>query len=180
MYPVIVTILFLIMSARRTRGMFSINPFLTISLLLVFFLGILEQFKFELFYINIVVEGLILFLLVTTIYIIRRKGQIFRTPSLNIFTLFTLVLIISVINNSSDLYQSYLYYRFFLTPFLLMLVIVNIPLSEIKIGKLVEFIEYLFVFQLIATIVKLLILGYPEHPVGTIIVQEVGLQRIFL
>jgi hypothetical protein len=174
MYPVIITILFLVLSVQKLRRMLSVNIFLTAVLLLAFFIGIIEQFNIEMFYINLLTEGLIFFLLIDTYIACSNKKLGFNVPGLKIFLIFTFALIISMFINSSNLYQSYLYYRFFLTPYLLMLIIVNIPLAERSLRKIVDFIQYLFIFQLIATIVKLVILGTPEHPVGTIIVAGGG------
>ena len=174
MYPVIVTILFLFLSFSRIRKARSANSLITIVLLLVFFLGIIDQFNIKQFYANILIESLIMFLLVKTMISVSNKRKKFNLPGIRIFIIFSVILFISVLISSSNLYQSYLYYRFFLTPYLFMLIMVNIELPEYGIRKIIDFIQYLFIFQLIATVVKLLILGTPEQPVGTIIVAGGG------
>jgi hypothetical protein len=143
-------------------------------ILLVFFVGIIEQFNIKLFYVNILIEGLILILLIRTLLAVSARRREFKLPGFRIFFIFSVVVIISALVNGSNMYQSYLYYRFFLTPYLFMLIMVNIELSEYGIRKIIEFFQFLFIFQLIATVVKLLVLGTPEHPVGTIIVAGGG------
>lgn len=174
MYPVVVTILFLFLSFSKIKKMLSINSLLTGALLLVFFIGIIEQFRINLYYINILIEVLIMILLVKTIISVLNKRKKFNIPGIRIFMAFSIVVFISALINSSNLYQSYLYYRFFLTPYLFMLIIVNIELSEYGIRKIIDFFQYLFFFQIIATVAKLFILGTLEHPVGTIIVAGGG------
>jgi hypothetical protein len=174
MYPVIVTILFLFLSFSRIRKVRSVNSLITGVLLLVFFLGIIEKFNITLYYVNVLIEGLIMILFFKTLISVSNKRKKFNLPGIRIFIIFSVVLFISVLISSSNLYQSYLYYRFFLTPYLFMLIMVNIELPEYGIRRIIDFIQYLFVFQLIATVVKLIVLGTPEQPVGTIIVAGGG------
>ncbi len=174
LYPVIIIIAFLTFGLQKARSMYLASSVLTIILLLVFFNGIIDLLHFPSFYINLLTEVLVLFLLVYTYSIGNRRAKSFHLPGIRIFFMFSIILIISVYINESNLYQSYLYYRFFLTPFLFMLIIVNMNLTDVKIFKLVAFVEFLFVFQLIATIIKLVILGRPENPVGTIIIAGGG------
>jgi len=174
LYPILVVISFVALGLQKIRRLFLTNSILTIIILLVFFIGILNLLHVTTFYINLLIEGLVLVLLLNTNSSVNKIGKPFRIPGGRIFGLFTLIIFISVLINKSDLYQSYLYFRFFLTPFLFMLIIVNINLSEQKQLKLIEFIEYLFVFQIIATVFKLFIIGRLEHPIGTIIIAGGG------
>ena len=174
MYPVLVTILFLFLSYSKIRKARSVSSLITLVILLVFFIGIIEQFNIKLFYVNILIEGLVLILLVRTVISVSGSRKEFKLPGIRIFFIFSLVVIISALVTASNIYQSYLYYRFFLTPYLFMLIMVNIRLPEYGIRKIIDFFQFLFVFQLVATVVKLLVLGTPEHPVGTIIVAGGG------
>lgn len=159
---------------QKLRSILSVNIILALIIILAFFIGIIEQFNIKLYYINVLTESLILFLLIDTYITCSNNKLGFHVPGFKIFLIFTFAILISMLVNSSNLYQSYLFYRFFLTPYLLMLIIVNIPLTDRKQRKIVDFIQYLYIFQLIATVVKLLIMGTPEHPVGTIIVAGGG------
>lgn len=174
LYPVVIVFAFLFFGFGKIRNMFNSNFTITIILILVFFNGIIDMFRIPPFYVNLLIESLVFLLLIYTISITNKETRNFQVPGIRIFGIFSIVLLISVYINDSDLYISYLYYRFFLTPYLVMLIIVNIKMSEKDVFKLISFIEYLFVFQLIATVIKLVLLGRPEHPVGTIIVAGGG------
>lgn len=174
MYPILVTIVFVLLSYSRLNRIRAVSFLITTILLLVFFIGIIEQFNVTLFYVNIMIEGLIMFLLLRTILSVSSRRRDFKLPGIRIFMAFSVVVFLSALINKSDFYQSYLYYRFFLTPYLFMLIMVNMELSEISVRKVIDFFQYLFVFQLVATVIKLGVLGTPEHPVGTIIVAGGG------
>jgi hypothetical protein len=172
LYPITVLLTFLTLGFRRLRAMLKANTLITTIILIVFFLGILELLNLPQFLINIIIEALVVIFFSISFY--KSRNRKFRTPGMIMFLMFTSVVIVSVILNSSDKYQSYLYYRFFLSPFLFMLAVVNMRVKEAKAVRIVELMEYLFIFQIVATFIKLLILGIPEHPVGTIIVAGGG------
>lgn len=174
LYPIVVVFVFLLLGLEKVRNLFFANSILTVIILMVFFVGIADMFKLPSFIYNMILEALVLGLLIFTDSSANRRGRSFRVPGGRIFLLFTLIVFLSIYINKSDLFQSYLYYRFFLTPYLFMLIILNINISEEKILKLISFFEFIFLFQLIATVIKLLLLGRPEHPVGTIIITGGG------
>lgn len=174
MYPIIVTIIFLLLGYRQIRVMLSVNLWISLVLLLVFFLGIFEQLNINQFFINILIEGLVLILLVNTLISSSNRRKKFNLPGIRIFSAFSIVLFISAIINSSNIYQTYLFYRFFLTPYLFMLAVLNMDLNENAQIKIIDFFQFLFLFQIVATIVKLFIIGIFEQPVGTIIVAGGG------
>jgi hypothetical protein len=172
--PYINTILFLVLGYKYFLNVIRFKIiFPSLILTYVFFLGALNQFNFPSGLIKWSNEIIVGVFFIGVIIKRENKDQLINFPSLVPFLGLTLILILSLLHNNSDLLNSFFYYRFFLSPILFYWAIRNSSLSESQIRNINSFIVFLFFLQIpaqaVRAIIDLIEIGsFRESPVGTI------------
>lgn len=103
---------------------------------------------------------------------INKKLKFTKTNSLAYFSflfyIYAAIIIVSAIVNKSDFIKSFSYLFYLVPAFTLYIYLIKMNLNENSIIKLNNFIFYIFGFQILFSIYKLLFLGTSEAIAGTI------------
>ncbi len=107
-----------------------------------------------------------------------KRNKKFNFILINYFIFYSLFVLISILNNSSDLLKSFSFYHYTLIGYLLLIVLYNIDLNKIEINKILNFINKLFILQIAFTIFKYITYGQKEALIGTISLTSGNLNTI--
>ena len=154
---IVLFILLLFWSFGYLEKNISIPTIISLLFIYVFFFGLLQYFKLPDFLIKFSID---IFFILLIIGLLSPKNK--HYPGIRIFILFTALFFFSVVLNSSDLYHSLTFYRIFLYPYLLFLVLYNYNFSEKQRYYLNKLIIYLFIIQIFFSIFKFIFIGPSE------------------
>lgn len=129
---------------------------------LVFFEGVIRLFELPIGIVRAGVPFLILFMLMVTI----KKKQLYL-PFINTQIILTIIIILSGLLNDIEVFQIIDFLTYLIFPYLYFIVLINEDDFEI-LKSIRLFIIKLFVIQLIAALIKLIIVGQAEDYIGTI------------
>lgn len=154
------------------------NYYLIASIfILAFTKGIPQLLGFPETIIQLFIELLIFILFINSLFFIVKRGKI-KGPGLlvNLY-LFTIIFISFIFTNVNTL-QLILFIRKFAVYYVFFYALFNINLSSIYKERLIKLIIILFIIQIPAAIVKLLIVGRLEKIIGTMSILEGSLAAI--
>lgn len=148
-------------------------------LFFVFSRGTLEAIGFNTSVLRLVLETLILWVFVKGVLVKKRKvKRIF--PALIWLILFLIVAILSAVLHQMSLGNVVLFFRDYLFVFIFFYGVLNIALTKYEFERIKKLIIYLFVSQIVANIIKYLIVqGIIEPYVGTMAILGGSLTVIF-
>lgn len=137
---------------------------LKVLFLYVFLFGILEYFGLSEFIRKFMIDILIILLLIVQI----NKAK-YKFPGLRWFIALSTLIFSSSAFSLSALYPSFTYYRTFLYPFIVFVIVYNIKMCESDWLIFNKFIFSLFILQIAASVIKLIFIGVSEKlMIGTI------------
>lgn len=161
----ILIIIFLLFSNHKSLVGSGVSEILLkILFLYVFIFGALEYVGLPEFIRKFLIDilvGLLLFL--------QTKRRKFEFPGFNWFLVLSGLLIVSAILSSSSPYQTFTYYRTFLYPYVVFLVVYNLKMPEKKWLSFNKLIFTIFILQIAASVLKLIFIGVNEKVlIGTV------------
>jgi hypothetical protein len=166
-YSVIVYSLFILLIVPR---LFNLKKqhllYESVLLSAVFIYGVRDHFNLPPFFFNLGFELLNLFFLIG---VIRKKGfSYIRFPAISIFLAFLLINVLSLILNDNDWFDAFMALRYFISTYIFYLAMCNNNYSEAQLKSLNNLVAFLFAYQVIASVLKVTIIGFMEGIVGTI------------
>jgi|LSQX01.1.fsa_nt_gb hypothetical protein len=115
----------------------------------------------------------------TLLRTLKTKSK-FSTPGIGIFSIYTIIVLLSFISNDSSLLDSILFYRHLLVPYLLFLGVINSNLRESKRNSINKLVVSLFILQIISSVIKIMVVGMQQEDIiGTISYSQGALATIF-
>tara|TARA_Y100000741_G_C18261811_1_gene560765 strand:+ start:5814 stop:7124 length:1311 start_codon:yes stop_codon:yes gene_type:complete len=106
------------------------------------------------------------------------RDKKFKFILINYFIFYSFIVLVSILYNSSDLFKSFSFYHYSLVGYLLLIVLYNVDFNNLEINKILNFINKLFILQIIFTIFKYVIYGQKETLIGTISLTSGNLNTI--
>jgi len=141
----------------------NVLPF-TFLFLFTFFAGTFDYLGINQKYILFLSELLILSIFIAEI--IRQNSKLKLTSLIPLLAYLIICIISSSINDKSVL-STLLFLRRIYIVFILFWVVANYPFKLIPLKSIILFIQYLFLIQIIAAIIKLFVIGRDELYIGT-------------
>jgi len=135
-----------------------------------FFYGALGYVGIPRLYIKLIIDFLIVLLFITTLEDSKNKNNHFYTPGLLFFLFIVFISIISATINNNTYLIIYYYLKINLMVFLFFLAIYNMSMNTYQIMKINKLIVFLFIIQIVVSILKYFIIGVKERFAGTIMV----------
>lgn len=126
---------------------------------------------------KLIFEGLIMIMFISSIKKILISK--FDIKLLIVIIFYLLLSIISAVFNEVEIINSIKYSRYLIYSFVLYLTVKTIPFTATRIKLLFKTLTYLFVFQIIISIINLLIYGPFESRIGSMLLMSGELGTIF-
>jgi hypothetical protein len=141
---------------------------ISIIFLLSFNIGLLSILGIEETYTRLLIDFLILMLFLCTLNKIKLNEFKIEIPNFMILIIGILVILISYLINETSITQLMIFFRKIFIPYLFFYSIINLYINVLYIEKIIKLIKQLFIIQIIATFIKILIVGPMEPYIGTI------------
>ena len=135
-----------------------------------FFSGLFETIGVPTIIIRAAIELNVLCLMI--ILILNKTDHKIITPGIKLFFLFSLVIFISFLFFQASPLRTLLYYRFYLSPYILLVAVVQLPIKCIDIYSINRFLVKLFLLQIFVSVIKAITIGHQEAYIGTISTHE--------
>ncbi len=100
-------------------------------------------------------------------------------PGIMIFIAFSIFYLIAILLSKSLNFDAYSYFRHYLNAFLMVSGAYMFNFSPVKLFRINRFVFFLFILQIVASIIKYIILGPYEEYVGTMIITTGSLNTVF-
>ena len=126
---------------------------------------------------KLIFEGLIMLMFISSLKKITINK--FDLKMLIILIIYLIISIVSSIFNEIEIINSIKYSRYLIYSFLLYLFIKTIPFSQYRIEFLIKTISFLFIFQIVISILNLLVYGPFESRIGSMLLMSGELGTIF-
>jgi hypothetical protein len=151
--------------------------FLYALFFVIYFQGVFSILDIPMGGIKAVIEMLVwLFFLIA----LFEKGSSARhIPGTTLFLAFTLFYLVASILNRTLNFDSFSYFRHHLNAFLLMAAVYMFPFQPTKLFRINRFVFFLFVIQILASAIKLALVGRSEEHVGTMVITTGTMHTIF-
>jgi len=131
-------------------------------IILFFFIGIIVLLGFPITYIKYLIEGAIVLIFINSI---QKNNQY---PLIKEFAFFAISFLLATLYNNDFTYGTLTEFRGYLIPYLFFLTLIKINFSKLDYRKMDKLFFSLFILQVFASIIKLIIHGVDEKIVGTI------------
>lgn len=120
------------------------------------------------------------FLFIYSILSVSINEEKYRVPGLLIFTMYSVVVLLSFMINGSSYIETVLFYRHILISYLFLLAVTNINFNSKTFINTNKLIVTLFTLQIVTSIMKIFILGTSQESlIGTISYAEGALATVF-
>lgn len=166
-YPVVVYSLFLLLAFPRLYKL-KREKVLYEGLLLtwVFAYGIRDHFELPTFLYNLGFELFnITFMIIT---LAKKDASKLRAPSLSIFFVFFVINLFSIIFNNNEWMDAIMAVRYFLATYIFYFSLSNRRYNESQLRSMNNYLLFIFIFQILASVCKLYLIGFMEGVVGTV------------
>jgi hypothetical protein len=166
-YPVVAYSLFLIIAIPYLYNLGKKKLFFEgLILLWVFSYGARDHFNLPTTTFNMSFEAINFSFFIITI--LKTDNYKLKFPSIKLFSLFIITNLFSIISNDSDIQDSINSFRYIASPFLFFITLVNKKYNVQQLKQLINFVVFLFSFQILASILKIILIGFMEGIVGTV------------
>ncbi|MFW5804752.1 MAG: hypothetical protein ACOCWG_05935, partial [bacterium] len=110
---------------------------------------------------------------------IKKSRGVLSFPAFGWFLVYSLLLVFSVIINSTNPRDAISFYRITLLSYLVFIAFYNFQFTEKKVWNFYFFFKRVLILQIIASLLKLFLIGFAEKPVGTLSMQGGAITTIF-
>lgn len=144
----------------------SIYNIIVLTFLLSFFKGALYILGFNVVYLQLIIEALVVILFIISLFYSSQHNSMKFYNNIVVLLFFIVVLISFLLNNTNWL-QFLLFYRHFFVYYLFLFALLNIKLPIKYMNKIFNLIVFLFILQIPAAFIKLGLIGTKEYYIGT-------------
>ncbi|MFO7722446.1 MAG: hypothetical protein R6V49_04395, partial [Bacteroidales bacterium] len=154
----------------------KVNPLYAL-LFVVYFQGVFSMLGIPMGIIKGVIEILVWFFFLIALF--EKGSSAKHIPGTTIFLIFILFYLLASILSQALNFDSFSYFRHHLNAFLLFAAVYMFPFTPNKLFRINRFVFFLFVIQILASAIKLFVMGRSEEYVGTMIITTGTMHTIF-
>jgi hypothetical protein len=146
-------------------------------LFVIYFQGVFSMLDIPMGVIKGVIEILVwLFFLIA---LFEKNSASKHIPGTTIFIILALFYILAAVLNQALNFDSFSYFRHHLNAFLLFAAVYMFPFPPHKLFRINRFVFFLFVIQILASVIKLYLVGRSEEHVGTMVITTGTMHTVF-
>ncbi len=146
-------------------------------LFVLFFQGVFSILEIPMPLVKAAIEALTWFFFFVALF--ERTAISRSLPGLMLMIAFTLFYLAAIVLTNTLNFEAFSYYRHYLNSFLVMSAVYMFPFPKRELFKVNRYVFFLFALQIVASVVKLLLIGQYEEYVGTMNITNGSLNTIF-